>query len=270
VGAAVFEVFKPFLPVAFDPDADQKLLTKLFGVVGRGGTGALVAAADHPFAKPPMGAEWYPTEARNCASYRTRFCGRYSLRQVRKDPEIMRADGLVLFGSQVSNYKTREYFGNWLRQEPQLEISTDDWQVKLHWTLYTPDYSQTMERWQFGEAWKTWHHRFGGSQGEQFMSIETAGELQDDYLLVTALPRSANGRERIIVFAGLHGPGQKATNILLCDPPGSQLRAIERQIEGEPFYQTLFHVPLRKDNNGEFVPKQIELIQARILTPSFL
>src|SRR5205807_2254726 len=112
VAAVIYEEFiprhKPFISLIWDPDADQKLLESLFGVVGPSGTGALIAAADHPFKKPSQGDDWYPTEVRNCASYKTRFHDKCVLRPVSGDPDLMPNDGLVLFGSQVSNYKTRK------------------------------------------------------------------------------------------------------------------------------------------------------------------
>jgi hypothetical protein len=267
--AVVAEKFKPLQILGYDPDADHALLARLFGV-GQGNSGALVPAANHPFRDPPGGALWYPTEGQNCTSYKGRFIPDYVLRETTKEPQIMPNDGIVLFGSQVSNLRTREYFGNWLRESPLLKVGTRNWQVTLHWNLYTPEPTPTMLRKQFGEEWITWSHRFGGiSKHEQFESVSRGLDLQDDYLLVTVLPRGGAGPQRIVAFAGLHGPAQKATNILLSQPPIEVLRKIETKIGNEPYYQALFHVPLRKGDDGEFVPRSIELIEARKLTPNF-
>lgn len=248
--------------VEYDPEADQACLERLFGI-GSAPSGAVFPAANHPF-KLPVG-ECYPTERDNCTAYRERFLKNISLRVVRGFPNAKPDDSLILFGSQVSNLNSRLLLGNPFNLDrPKLCVAkpADGWQARLRWNLYTPVGAPIISRQQFGAPWVTRNHFIGGSKGETYESKRQDEVLEDDYLLITALPRFARGTQRIIVFAGCHGPGQKAATLLLRKSPSKQLQVLANKIAGEPYYQALFHVDLARDDEGEFFPKQAELIDA--------
>jgi hypothetical protein len=252
----------------YDPDADQRLLQRLFGV-GIGQTGALIPAANHPF-KPPDRAPWYPIEGDCCAAYRQRFLNDLRLTTVNGYPRIKPDDNIVVFGSQVSNLMTRGILGNPWRDKARLSINGQGWRTSLRWNLHSPSDAALIERKQFGSLWVSKNHSFVGSEGDVYRSSAPRGDLEDDYLLVTSLPRQNRGSQRSIIFAAGHGPGQKAASTILATPPIKELEKVEKQIGGEPYYQALFYIPLRKDDTGEFCPKDVQLVKASKLEVAFI
>jgi hypothetical protein len=253
-----------------DPNADQKLLEKLLGIESVG-SAALLPATDHPFKKPPEGG-YYPIELDNCAAYKQRFFDHARFRTVSEFPKVQPDDSVVLFGSQVSNLATRLLLGNPFGQErPQLDLVREDlgWKARLHWNLYTPTESEVIERQQFGGPWITHNHVIGDERGDQYRSRVRGKGLDDDYLLITALPRLATGKQKFIVFSGCHGPGQKAATSLLSGSFREELLATAKGVDGEPYYQALFNVYLTKDSEGEFVPRGVHLVAARPLDLQF-
>jgi hypothetical protein len=70
---------------------------------------------------------------------------------------------------------------------------------------------------------------------------------------------------RAIVFSGLHGPGSRAVDLVLREPPMDLLRGAVRQIGDARYYQMLLHVETREDERGEGHPCQPELVEARAL-----
>jgi hypothetical protein len=87
----------------------------------------------------------------------------------------------------------------------------------------------------------------------------------DDYLLITVLPRQAGRERRWIAFSGLHGPGSRAIDLILREPPTDLLHKAARQIGEAPFYQILLHVETAADERGEGFPCNPELVEARAL-----
>ena len=247
----------------YDPDADQKLLGRLFFDESVP-SGALIPASDHPFKKPPIDG-YYPTELANCLSYRRRFFQHASLETVNKIQEIRADDTAVLFGSQVSNLATRWLMGNpFDLTKPTLEIGKKDlgWKASLRWNLYTPPDAISIERQQFGEPWFTRNHLIGDCDGNSYGSRLLEQGIEDDYFLITALPRFSTGRQRFIIFAGCHGPAQRVATELMNGDWREELKKVDKALLGAPHYQALFHVDVSQDDAGEFIPKGIQLVEA--------
>ena len=111
--------------------------------------------------------------------------------------------------------------------------------VELRWNLFPPPGTPTGTRQQYEENWV-----FGDYQ---LFDFATRRDIVDhastqDYLLVTALPRLGTGFQRLISFAGLHGPGQAGAMEWLRAPDPDDLVAIERKSGGSPDFQALFEV----------------------------
>jgi hypothetical protein len=248
----------------YEPDADDKMLRRLFGLTGAQ-SGSLMPAANHPFKPPPSDMLGYPTEEACCEAYRQRFHADLTLREVRGCPELREDDAIVLFGSQVSNLNTRTLLGNPWRESPVLQIVQRGWRTSLHWNLITPADAPVVERKQFGGRWLTWSHRIVGDDGSRFESVYQQGLQIDDYLLVTSLPRYGSGPQRIVAMGGLHGAGQKASTVILRRPPMRELEKLDHKIGQEPYCQALFHVSVKQDQTGELVPGDISLVDAKVL-----
>jgi len=254
----------------YDPDADQKLLERLF-FDSSCASGSLILANHHPFKLPPKDG-YYPNELENCGSYRRRFLGHASLKTVDGIQNVRPEDSVVLFGSQVSNLTTRWLLGNpFGLDQPNLEIGKPElgWKATLNWNLHTPRAAKDISRQQFGAPWVTKDHLISDATGRPYGSKETENGLADDYLLITALPRFSKGPQRIMIFAGCHGPAQRATSRLLDGLWASELARLDKELEGNPYYQALFHVDVKTASDGELVPRDLEFVESAPITLTY-
>ena len=69
----------------------------------------------------------------------------------------------------------------------------------------------------------------------------------------------------ISCLSGLHGPGTRAIDLILREPPTAMLEKATHQIAGAPYYQMLVHLDTTPDERGECFPCQPELVEARAL-----
>lgn len=250
-------------------ETDEALLRSLFGL-HTGHSAALIPAADHPWKRPPTGHRWYPQDAAGAAAYKERFFAALQLRTVAGLPNARREDNILLFGSQVSNRNTRLVLGNPWNPKAQLEATCEGWRAELMWNLHSPPDAAITERIQFGNLWHTAKHRIvTRDSGNVYEARAGIGWMADDYLLVTALPRYAQGDQRILVFSGIHAPGSQATSLLFAAPPIEELRRMRKLTSGEPFYQALFHVEVSQNESGEYEPRKLALVDARSINVVF-
>ncbi len=259
---------KSFIKEFFDIGADEQLLRQIYGV-GVGGSAALVPAANHPWKRPPEGMSWYPTEEKCCEIFRSRFLKDYKLRTVTEYPQIKPDDSLYLYGSQVANLLTRALLGAPWQCEPILTVNTHEWSTELRWNLHSPSNAPLIERIQFGQFWQTLNHVIVDRRGQPFQPRAGVGWMEDDYMLMTVLPRFAKGQQRIFIFAGIHGPGTLAGGLLMANPPMAELRKMMKQTCGEPYFQALFKVAVQQNGQGEYIPVSMELVEAEALRVSF-
>lgn len=252
----------------FVTETDDLLLKSLFGI-NECSSSALVPAADHPWKPPPTNMSWYPTEEKCCDSFRKRFLQDFQIRTVQGFPNIRKEDSLYIFGSQIANLLTRDLLGNPWDDTPVHNIIRNQWRTSLHWNLFSPPKTPIVTRKQFEETWKTENHFFISTSGYEYKPKAGIGWMEDDYLLITSLPKFNKGKERILIFYGAHGPGTKATSLLLENPPLKELQKMEKYIKSEPWYQALFHVKVKKNNEGEYLPSSLELVGAKPLLVEF-
>lgn len=259
---------KSFLKELFDLDADERLLQQVYGI-GIGGSAALIPAANHPWKPPPDGMSWYPTEESCCEAFRKRFLKNFKLRTVKDYPQIKSDDSLYLFGSQVANLLTRDLLGEPWQQEPVYFVKTPEWSTQLRWNLHSPFHAPQIERMQFGQLWQTLNHEIADRRGQSFKPNAGTGWMEDDYLLMTVLPRFARGEQRIFIYSGVHAPGTLAAGLLMASPPTTELKRMLQQTNGEPYYQALFKVAVNQNSAGEHQPVSMELVEAETLKVNF-
>jgi hypothetical protein len=227
----------------------QELLNQLFGL-GNGVSAALLPAANHPFKPPPANAICYPSELINCSAYKERFGNSQQIRIVSSRDEVRPDESVLISGSQVSNLAARNLFGNPFLDEPNFDVSAKDiasgWNARLRWNLCSPLASRELRLLLDGGEWKTHDHFLVDSNtGEIVKPRDSADRLEEDYLLITALPRYAKGEQRILWVSGIHRPGHIALQSLLNEPPVSELEKLKKRIGSDPYFQALFHVDVR-------------------------
>jgi hypothetical protein len=252
----------------YDPQTDKRLLDTLFGL-GRSPSAAIVPASDHPFVPLAAGEIWYPATAVAGRAYRDRFFPSVELRTVRGYPNIRQQDSVVVFGSQNSNSVGRRHLGNPWEAEPIFLATGEGWRATLSWNIHTPPAAALMEYMQFGTRWRVANHQVVASDGTIYRPKAGIEWMQDDYLLITALPRFRNGPQKLLLFGGAHGLATQATTVLLSQPPLRELRRLFALVRGEPFYQALFRVTVIKTQNGVFQPGPLELVDARPIDVEF-
>lgn len=256
----------------FRSDVDYKALNRLFGI-GDSKSAALVPAADHPFEPPPDNFIGYPIDYHCCGTYATMIslASNVPVRAVNGEPKITRDDSVVLFGSQISNKLTRDILGNPDRDEPKLKITHKErWATTLWWNLFSPKGTGDYVAQEYGKPWREENFIIGGNAGETYQ-VRSQHPVAEDFLLVTSLPRFSSDSRRIRIFAGAHGAGQMATNLLLASPSDSLLKKLEEKTERQPYYQALFHVVVKRDQNGDVYADAIDdLIDAKPLDVTFL
>ncbi|MGO9648245.1 MAG: hypothetical protein ACLPOO_09325 [Terriglobales bacterium] len=242
-------------------DTDNKLLLQLLGP-GDSPSTALIPAGNHTWMKPPEGTYWYSLDASCAEAYRERFLRTSTFRKIQGFPNAGPEDSLGLFGSQTSNLGTRILLGNPFRDRPSFDVARPGWRTRLHWNLHASAGLGTTERKQFGVLWREPNYHMVGSDGKVFEPRAGIDWVEDDYLLITVLPRYSKGPQRILVFAGCHGEGTLGAAKLLADPPLRELRKLDKRLHGEPWYQALFHVEVKRTADGEFRPHALELVEA--------
>jgi len=247
------------------PAADQALLEQLLYVGGNGHTTALLPADDHPGRRLRSWQPFYELELDVAQTYASRFFLDTRFYRVNDFP---RDDDVVLIGSQVANASTRALLGKADQQDPVFDIAHGGWRTQLHWNLHTPESAPLTTIAEFRGQRTSLAHVFCERSSASCYESERdpAGtRYLDDYLLVTVLPRRKGGAQRALILSGLHGPGTRAIDLILREPPAAMLEKAARQIGGAPYYQMLVHLDTTPDERGECFPCRPELVEARPL-----
>jgi hypothetical protein len=105
--------------------------------------------------------------------------------------------------------------------------------------------------------------------GKAVNSPSPGDRLEEDYLLVTVLPRFADGPQRLVWFSGIHRPAQASLQSILTQPPMAELEKLRRKIGVSQYYQALFHVGVtattpsrRAFDLGPDVPRELHPTRA--------
>ena len=250
------------------PAAEQALLEQLLYVGGNGHATALLPADDHPGRRLRSWQPFYELELDVAQTYASRFFQDTRFYRVNDFPRLRRDDDVVLIGSQVANASARALLGRADGQEPVFDIAHGGWRTQLHWNLHTPESAPLTTIAEFRGQRTSLAHVFCERSSASCYESERdpAGtRYLDDYLLITMLPRSKGSAQRTLIFSGLHGPGTRAIDLILREPPAAMLERAARQIAGAPYYQMLVHLDTTPDERGECFPCRPELVEARAL-----
>jgi hypothetical protein len=247
---------------------EQTLLEQLFLVGGRSNYTALLPADDHPGSRLRAWQCFYELEMDAAETYVSRFFGCTDFCTVEGFPQVGPDDDIVIIGSQVANASARTLLGEPRRKAPLFQIAHSGWRTELTWNLHTPEHAPRTIVTDFrGRRESVAHVIYERGNPVAYGSLRdlTGARYLDDYLLVTTLPRYRGRRQRVLILAGLHGPGSRAVDLILREPPADELAKAARQIAGAPFFQVLFHVDTVLDEEGECRPRHPELVDARAL-----
>jgi hypothetical protein len=96
--------------------------------------------------------------------------------------------------------------------------------------------------------------------GNKSTNWDGDGWLSEDWLVLSKVPNLDKPGKFVIIVGGLHGPGTKASAFLLKKLPLEVLREINDQREGQPYFQSLFHIQaiLHDHNEYESRPTTVE------------
>jgi len=243
---------------------------------------SLVPANFHPN-KPLAPFEFYPIEKECSICYKECLLGDRPVQWIEKYSNIDPNNSIIAFGSQKANMISRRFLGNPYVKTPVFSLDDDQknyygWNTIFHWNFFDLCDNQTSTINQYGIDWESGHHQFvpSGKSGEKYESTYSTNanniELQDnDFLLITSIPRNVKYRNRIIIFEGLHGAGTKAAKLLFSYPNIKLLRNIQVAINSNRFFQALLHVDVGYPNgdNNEAEPSKLQLIDAKPLLIDF-
>jgi len=251
------------------PAGEQALLEQLFYAGGEDRYTALLPADDHPGRRLRAWQPFYELELDAAQTYASRFYPDARFARVPGFPRLRRTDDVVLIGSQVANAATRALLGRADHADPCFRVAYGGWRTQLHWNLHTPESAPRTTIAEFRGQRTSLAHVFcerGSSVCYQSERNPAGTRYLDDYLLVTMLPRRAGGAQRTLILSGLHGPGTRAIDLILREPPTAMLEQAARQIDGAPYFQMLWRFDTTPDRRGECFPCGPELIEARALT----
>ena len=247
---------------------EQALLEQLFLVGRNNNYTALLPSDDHPGRLLRSWQPFYELEMDAAQTYASRFFGNTAFCPVSGFPPLHPDDHMVIIGGQVSNLVARTLLGKADPVVPVFRIAHGEWHTELHWNLLTPQNTALVTISEFRGPRKSAAHVIcerGNPRWYESKIDPTRTRYLDDYLLVTALPRRKGGKQRALIFSGLHGPGARAIDLILREPPTDLLSKAAQQIAGAPYFQMLLHLETIPDERGESFPSSPQLIGARPL-----
>jgi hypothetical protein len=248
---------------------ERELLQQLFFVGGNGNYTSLLPSDDHPGKPLRSWQPFYELEMDVAQTYASRFFRDTHFYPVKGYPRLRQDDDVVIIGSQVSNLAARILLGRADRQEPVFRVAHGKWRTELRWNLFTPENAPRTKIQEFrGPRESSAHVIYERGNPVPYQSETDSARTRylDDYLLVTMIPRARGKKQRALVFAGLHGAGARAVDLILREPPSDLLQEAARQSAGAPYFQVLLHVTCVTDARGESFPCGLELIGACPLT----
>jgi hypothetical protein len=250
------------------PASDQGLLEQLFLAATDDAYAALLPADDHPGRRLRSWQSFYELEGDAALTYASRFYADVEYQPVEGFPALSPEDALVIIGSQVANHWARLLLGRADGVQPVFQISHAGWHTELHWNLHTPESAPTITVADFKGPRVSVAHVIAERGTQTCYQSErdpTGIGYLDDYLLVTVLPRQRDSQQRATIFSGLHGPGSRAVDLILREPPTDLLQEAVHQTAGAAYFQMLMHFETTAGAQGEGFPCHPELVEARPL-----
>jgi hypothetical protein len=191
-------------------------------------------------------------------------------------------DAPVLIASHLVSEPAARYFGSPHSLHPNHEIHYQDdrddrggFSANLRWAIYTPEGEKKLAKLEPFEGTPSVRKEpvhFVSGLDKKFPqpAFRQQGEIylqQNDYLLITALPRDSRFDRRIISLAGAHKPGTLAAEQLLNDPDLALeiLRKIHKEVKGDPYYQALIGLDVDNSSPGSPQPFNLSFVGAEAL-----
>jgi len=104
-----------------------------------------------------------------------------------------------------------------------------------------------------------WHWRANRDLGAwQPRGYAVGDELRKDFLLASRLPRTGTGGD-ILVFAGGHGAGTEAVDLMLHKLSVEELQELVDSLHGAPYYQFVVEVTKVKHKSWGTIPTSVRI-----------
>ena len=230
---------------------------------------------------PAMQDPWGPPKRQFSGSGNEVAAAYYSAFRSWKDKQIVQPnidvnddDAPVLIASHLVSEPAARYFGDPKSPRPIHEVLYDDsgggFRAGLRWAIYTPEDAREVSKRELFQGTpmirKEPVHKLSDLDDPKlpqpvFIRQGDIDYQQDDYLLITVLPRDSRLDRRMVSLAGLHKPGTLAAGQFLEDDSDLALkilRAIDEKIQGLPYYQALIAAKV-DHKKGSPRPTHLEL-----------
>jgi hypothetical protein len=232
---------------------------------------SLCPARDHPF--QPL-KDIYPFERKlvydiemDCCNTFIRLFDNSQVSILADYPLIGNKDSIIMFGSQISNYNVRQLFGMPFTETdiPQNDITYQDlnnvWSVNLRWNLFVPPNSHVKYREQYKRRWAYMDYSLFDFYYNEQLNVKD----DEDYLLITSIPKSIDNNLFFIIFYGLHGPGTRSTVTLFSEQANDIFDQIYKTIGNEPYFQILIKVNYNPQYNDDLSYYKLNYLDSIVL-----
>jgi hypothetical protein len=194
-------------------------------------------------------------------------------------------DAPVLISSHLVSEPATRYFGDPKSPNPIHEVRYHDsgggFRAGLRWVIYAPKDAKVVHKRELFQGHPTIRaepiHNVSDLDNRnlaqpRFIRQGDVDYQEDDYLLISVLPRDSRLDRRMVSLAGLHKPGTLAAAQFLTDPILSLevLRAIDKKVLGLPYYQAIIELKVSHNEAGLPHPTRLKLLDAeaiKVVTP---
>jgi len=224
-----------------------------------------IKAAEHPDYGPPSGELFYPLEVEVAHELRSVFQDE-TFDVASQVPLPIETDGVLAIGSPVSNPYSAMYLGD--PQQKFLRAQGSWWFADLAYRFETDVSAPIVTRYQYGRLWEVPNTVLMETRGlphtPAFRKESGKRWLKTDYLLITRLPGQVKGGGDVIIIAGTHGIGTKATKLLLQNIDSKDLKEVREETNNAPYYQAVFEVPEIEHIHSELKSEPKLLIKSKV------
>jgi hypothetical protein len=182
------------------------------------------------------------------------------------DEPWLDADSLVCSGSPATNKLVREYLplANFKKQGANTNI-IDSTSLRYHFAIGEQKTIRVKSAMHSNKEIRKLNHaifdKMNGSIWRPFKHYDSGGWLQNDFLLITKLPRNRQGGD-ILLLSGGHGAGTQAFELLF-DPKAFPLSELEKLISlKESYFQILLEASEIQHNQSGSVATKLKISEA--------
>lgn len=169
-------------------------------------------------------------------------------------------NSLTLLGSGVSNPATFDFLGD--KENRKWAVTFPQGRVQLAYSM--KPVQGLVEREQYGRTYRGPASAIVDSSGREVARPDAPkGKLKEDYLLVTRLPGWAGVEgTSVLIFAGLHGPGTRAAELVFTSIDPKELSYLADEIglssnRPTPYFQAVFRATSFRLKDGSDVAQEL-------------